>query len=126
MTAQNALIYIVEDDGDVRASLQIALEACGYKVRAHASAEALLAGDMPRDVDCVVSDYNLPGMSGLDMIEKLRSSGSKSPAIVISANAKTFLARAARANVVAVLRKPAAYDALTQWLELIYGPQHAH
>jgi FixJ family two-component response regulator len=122
----NALIYIVEDDGDVRASLQVALEASGYAVRAFCSAEALLASDAPRDIDCIVSDYNLPGMSGLDMIEKLRSTGSKSPAIIVSANAKTFVARAARANVVAVLRKPAAYEALTQWLELIYGQRDTH
>ena len=122
----NALIYIVEDDSDVRASLQVALEASGYAVRAYPSAEALLAGDAPRDIDCIVSDYNLPGMSGLDMIEKLRSTGSKSPAIIVSANAKTFVARAARANVVAVLRKPAAYEALAQWLELIYGQQDIH
>ncbi len=73
MTTDNShLIFVIEDDDGVRNSTCTLLEALGYTARPFASAEALLAdadGPMP---DCLVLDYNLPGMSGMDLIELLR------------------------------------------------------
>jgi two-component system response regulator FixJ len=118
-TDNKHLIFVIEDDEGVRNSTCILLEALGYVARPFASAEALLAaadGVMPA---CLVLDYNLPGLSGMDLIELLRSRGMTMPAIIVSANGRHLSARAARAGVAVVLRKPLAADALAQWLEQI-------
>ena len=90
-------------------------------MRDFADAEAfLLAGD-GRDADCIVLDHQLSGMSGLDLIAKLRALGVMSPAIIISGEARPILHRAAKEGVHAVLRKPLAADALLQWLAQIFS-----
>jgi two-component system response regulator FixJ len=115
----NPLIFVIEDDEGVRNSTCTLLEALGYNARPFASAEALLeAPDAPAPA-CLVLDYNLPGMSGLDLIEQLRSRGARVPAVIVSANGRHLAPRAARAGVAAVLRKPLVADALAQWLEQI-------
>lgn len=115
------LVYIVEDDDEVRSSTRVLLEASGYAVRDFASGEQLLAAGNANEAGCIVLDYNLPGMSGLDLIEFLRLQGVRAPAIMVSANGKQLVGRAAKADIVAMLRKPMAADALEQWLEQIFS-----
>lgn len=120
MTIDNShLIFVIEDDEGVRHSTCILLEALGYTARPFASAEALLEAPDGPAPDCLVLDYNLPGLSGMDLIDLLRSRGMNVPAIIVSANGRHLAARASRAGVAAVLRKPLAADALAQWLEQI-------
>lgn len=121
MSAEHRLVFIVEDDEAVRASTRILLEASGYTVKDFASAEQLLAAGNAGEAGCIVLDYNLPGISGMDLIEALRSQGVQTPAIIVSSIGKQLIARAAKAGVVAMLRKPMAADALIQWLEQIFA-----
>jgi two-component system response regulator FixJ len=118
-TDNSHLIFVIEDDDAVRASTCTLLEALGYVPRAFASAEDMLAADDVPPPACLVLDYNLPGLSGMDLIDLLRSRGKNVPAIIVSANGRHLAARAARAGVAAVLRKPLAAEALAQWLEQI-------
>jgi two-component system, LuxR family, response regulator FixJ len=120
MNTEQHLVFVVEDDEAVRASTRALLEASGYAVRDFASAEQLLAIGNTDDAGCMVLDYNLPGMSGIELVESLRAQGDRTPAIMISSNGKQLIARAAKAGVAAVLRKPMVADALTQWLEQIF------
>ena len=120
MDTEHRLVFIVEDDEAVRASTRALLEASGYTVRDYASAEQLLAVGNVAEAGCMVLDYNLPGMSGIELVESLRAQGNRTPAIIISSNGKQLIARAAKAEVAVVLRKPTAADALTQWLEQIF------
>jgi FixJ family two-component response regulator len=113
-------IFVVEDDEDVRGSTRLFLEALGYEVLEFATAEALLAADCASLADCLVMDYQLPGMSGLDLLVALRACGCIAPAIFVSANGFHLQSRAAQLGVMAVLRKPLAADALSQWLEQIF------
>jgi two-component system response regulator FixJ len=120
MGAEQRLVFIVEDDAAVRASTRVLLEASGYVVRDFSSAEQLLdVGDLSQ-AGCIVLDYNLPGMSGIELLESLRAQGDRTPAIIVSSNGKQIVQRAARAGVAAVLRKPITADALTQWLDQIF------
>jgi FixJ family two-component response regulator len=121
VSVEQRLIFIVEDDEAVRASMRVLLEASGYAVRDFANAEDLLAAGTVHQADCIILDYNLSGMSGMDMIEILRAQNVQIPAIMVSSNGKPLVARAAAAGVAAMLRKPMAADALTQWLEQIFA-----
>lgn len=78
-------VLVVEDDPAVRALLQDALQMAGFKVTAaqHAEeAQNLLRTDRP---DIIVSDINLPGSSGLDLLEWLRAANNQIPFIALTA-----------------------------------------
>ena len=119
MNAEQRLVVIVEDDEGVRGSMRALLEATGYSVWDFASAEQLLAAADIHAAGCIVSDYSLPGITGMDMIEALRARGIWVPAIIVTANARGITARAERAGVAMVLRKPMTAETLTQWLDEI-------
>ncbi len=119
MNTAKRLVFLIEDDEAVRASMRTLLEASGYCVKDFPTAEQLLAEEDARQARCIITDYHLPGISGLDMIETLRAQGVATPAIIVSGNGKDLVARASRAGVAAVLRKPMAAEALIQWLEQI-------
>jgi FixJ family two-component response regulator len=110
-------VYVVEDDDAVRASVRLLLETVGYVVRDYASAEALLADDGTTDAACFLLDFQLGGMSGLDLLERMRAQGVRTPAIIVTANANLSDERYKRANVLAVLRKPAPAADLLDWVE---------
>ena len=99
--------------------MRVLLETSGYCVKDFPSAELFLAEADDRQARCIITDYHLPGITGMDLIESLRKQGVATPAIIVSANGKDLIARASRAGVAAVLRKPMAAEALIQWLEQI-------
>ena len=122
--AQKHLVFVVEDDDEVRVSTRALLEAAGYCVREFASGEGVIAAGDAGTAGCIVLDHNLPGMSGLELIRQLRAQGVQTPAVMVSGNGKPLVAAAARAGIAAVLRKPLSAEALEQWLELILsGPR---
>jgi FixJ family two-component response regulator len=121
MDIKERLVFIVDDDEEVRISTRVLLEVSGYIVQDFSRAEELLASANVRRAGCIVSDYNLPGMSGLELIETLRAHGINTPTIIVSSNGKHLVAQAVKAGVTAVLRKPMAAEALTQWLEQIFA-----
>ena len=114
--ARKHLVFVVEDDEDVRASTRTLLEASGYVVREFASGEDVIAAGDAGTADCIVLDHNLSGMSGLEMMRQLRSDGIRAPAIMVSGNGNSLVAAATRAGIAAVLRKPISAEALEQWL----------
>jgi FixJ family two-component response regulator len=77
-------LVVVEDDEQVRRSLARFLRARGYDVRAFESAEDWLAGVCP--ADGAIIDINLPGMSGLDLDDRLRREGRAIPTVFITAH----------------------------------------
>jgi FixJ family two-component response regulator len=110
------LIFVIEDDDGVRQSTQALLEASGFNVRTFANAEEMLAAGTVREAGCLVLDYHLSGMTGIELIETLRAQGLQMPAIMVTSNGTKLGLRAAHAGVTAVLRKPLAADALEEWL----------
>ena len=83
--ARRLRIVVVEDDASMRHSIGRLLRASGFECVEYDSAEALLQSEDPQDWDCLVTDMHLPGMSGLDLVEKLRLQHPAMPAVFITA-----------------------------------------
>jgi two-component system response regulator FixJ len=115
------LIFIVEDDEDVRASTRLFLETEGYRVKEFADVYAFLAVTDGREADCIITDIHLPGPSGLDLIALLRARGVATPAIIVSANSDQAARHASELGVIAVLGKPLAAEALAERLHRLFS-----
>ncbi len=85
-----ALIYIVEDDGNIREIEQFALQNSGYAVRAFGDGESLLASFTDILPDLILLDIMLPGIDGLNILRKIRADGvtKKIPVIMVTAKTK--------------------------------------
>lgn len=100
------LVYIIEDDEAVRSSTRLWLETMNYEVGAFPSAEAFLQDTEGREAGCLLLDYHLGGMNGVDLLELLRSRGVTTPAIILTANRNLPRERLSQVGVLAVLPKP--------------------
>ena len=78
-------VLVVDDDEDVRASLERGLRLSGFDVRTAADGEAALAAVRADEPACVVLDLTLPGIDGVEVVRRLRASGVDVPVCVLSA-----------------------------------------
>lgn len=100
-------VFVIDDDGDVRASIQRLLKTVGLRGEAFASAQDFLRRNMPEGPTCLILDIRLPGMSGLEVQRKLIDAGLSIPVIFISAHADVDMAvRAMKFGAVEFLTKP--------------------
>jgi len=100
-------IAIVDDEEPVRKALQRLLLASGFEVESYASGKEFLASHAEPPPDCLILDMHMPGMSGLQVIDALRSAGRELPTVVITAyDAPEISAQCRAAGVSAYLRKP--------------------
>jgi two-component system response regulator FixJ len=107
------VIHVVEDDEPMRDSLVELLEEAGYKARAYASGEELLARGTAAERGCVVSDMRMPGIDGLTLLRRLQADGSGLPLILITGHGDVPMAvNAMKAGAVDFLEKPFEPDAL--------------
>jgi FixJ family two-component response regulator len=97
-------LAVVDDDDDVRTALDRLLRAMGYQVVGFASAEAFEARSV--DVDCAIVDMRLPGMSGLELCERLRRSPSPLPTVLVTGDAHQLAADLPAASDSPFLNKP--------------------
>jgi two-component system, LuxR family, response regulator FixJ len=107
-------VILVEDDPAVLGALAFAFETDGYAVRSYANAEALLAAPPDRGRHCLVIDEKLPGLSGLDLLARLRIFGVATPAILITSNPTYLTRRRAAAAGVEIVEKPLLGDRLSK------------
>jgi two-component system response regulator FixJ len=112
------VIVIVDDDDGVRDSTRVLLEACGYATDGYASANEFLEKTSGKSGDCLLLDVQMPGMTGIELLEHLRRSGIQTPVVLMTANIEGIGDRAVRAGAVTVLRKPFVEDALLKWIAL--------
>jgi FixJ family two-component response regulator len=118
---QPAVLVIVDDDPPLLAALKFSLEVEGFEVRAYATAESLLAEREFPELGCLILDYQLPGLDGLELLARLRSRGVTMPAVLITTPNPRVLARAAAANV-PVVPKPLLTDALLDTVRRLVNP----
>lgn len=106
-------IAVVDDDAAVRHALKFALEFEGLQVRLYDSARALLADPEVARLGCLVIDYRMPDVDGLELVEALHRQGLAMPIIMITGRANPNMReRANRAGIVMVLEKPLSDGAL--------------
>ena len=89
---------IIDDDESVRIATSSLVRSLGWDVRLYASAEDFLASGQIADVACVISDVQMPGMSGLDLQRHLAGSGNRVPVILITAFPLDHVRRQAEAD----------------------------
>jgi two-component system, LuxR family, response regulator FixJ len=102
------VIFVIEDNVSVRDATRMLLSAIGYSVRAFADAGECLAAIAADAPACVISDLQMPGMDGAELIEELARRSAPVPVIVITGlgPGSPLLARAQGGGASAVLFKP--------------------
>ncbi|MEI8276935.1 MAG: response regulator FixJ [Hyphomicrobiales bacterium] len=101
------IIYVIDDDDAVRQSLEFLLKTAGMTVRGFEHAKAFL--DILPQVQrgCVITDVRMPGMSGIDLLSRLKDSNPNLPVIVITGHGDISLAvEAMKIGAIDFLEKP--------------------
>ena len=109
-------LIIVDDDPDIRRGLAILLRSHGHRVTVFASAEDYLADAV--DGHCAILDIALPGMSGLELNDRMTALGRRMPVVFITATVERSVLAAVQRTGHAVLKKPLVENGL---LEAIAG-----
>jgi FixJ family two-component response regulator len=105
-------VLVVDDDPAVRSSLQFFLEIEGFVVRAYACGSDLLNDLNMPESGCLVIDYRLPSMNGLDLLSELRRRSIKLPAILVTTNPTSSVRAQTAAAGALLIEKPLLNEAL--------------
>ncbi|OYX88830.1 MAG: two-component system response regulator [Azorhizobium sp. 35-67-5] len=101
------MIAIIDDDEAVRLATESLVRSLGLGAMVFGSAEAFLVSAARRDTACVITDVQMPGMSGIDLQARLRTEGDTLPLIFITAFPEDRIRTQARAaGAVGFLAKP--------------------
>jgi FixJ family two-component response regulator len=104
-------VFVIDDDEDMRNSLQWLIESIGLAVVSFASAEQFLAARIPKQAGCLLLDVRMPGMGGLRLLEHLRRHGGDLPVIFFTGHGDVPMAvRALKAGAFDFLEKPASHQ----------------
>jgi two-component system, LuxR family, response regulator FixJ len=108
-----AHVSVIDDDDAVRDSLAFLLEAAGIATRAYGSAADFLAAPASEEAACIITDVRMPGMTGTELLRRLKESGRRIPVIVMTGHGDIALAvEAMKLGAVDFFEKPFADEAL--------------
>jgi FixJ family two-component response regulator len=108
------MISIVDDDRAVREGLTDLVKSMGFGAESYSSASGFLSSSGRRITSCLIADVKMPKMSGLELHDRLVTSGDMIPIILITAFPNDRdRAWAARSGVICYLAKPFNYDDLS-------------
>lgn len=104
---EQAVVFVIDDDADLRDGLSNLLRSVGLQVRAFGSATDFLESKLPDAPSCLVLDVRLPGLSGLDFQSELIKKNIGMPIVFMSAHGDIpMTVRAMKAGAVEFLPKP--------------------
>jgi FixJ family two-component response regulator len=119
------LVSIVDDDESARLSTESLIRSMGWPTRTFASAEAYLQSIPSAGADgtgCLISDVRMPGMSGVEMFERLLALGAAPPTVFMTAFPTDALrAQVMASGALALLEKPVDVAALEHHLTQVLG-----
>lgn len=119
---QYPLIALVDDDDAVRLSLASLMRSLGYRVAVFASAEAFLAEVEAIGPAALITDMQMPGISGLELLARMNQRGLAAPSIVMTAFPSDAMRAACLAQgALAYLPKPTDADTIARILEAELG-----
>jgi FixJ family two-component response regulator len=119
---ETGIVFVVDDDDQVRRSLERLIRSVGLEVRVFDSARAFL-DEPPVEVPaCLVLDVRMPGLSGLDLQQKLNETGDQVPVIFMTGHGTIPMSvRAMKAGAVDFLQKPFDEQALLDAVNVALG-----
>lgn len=113
MAAREAVVHVVDDDDAIRHSIVFQLETAGLRALDYASAEAFLEVAPQVTAGCVLTDLRMPGLGGLELVQRLNELNFRLPVIMMSGHGDIPLAvEAMKAGVSDFLEKPLDDDHL--------------
>ncbi|HMK89792.1 MAG TPA: response regulator FixJ [Methylocystis sp.] len=120
------LVHVIEDDPGVLHSIELLLSAEGFEVKTYASAESFLEGIGSSLQGCVVTDVRMPGMSGVELLSKIKDRGLAAPVVVITGHGDIPLAvRAMKLGALDLLEKPFRPEDLISSIRQALSIRHA-
>ena len=118
-------IAIVDDDDSVRSALEGLVRSSGYKTRTYCSALDFLGANLKNEIHCLISDIQMPGMSGVEMLKQLIATGYHIPTIFITAYPAAAPPPGAYSpDLVTCLSKPCDADKLLDSIEVALQQLH--
>ena len=99
-------VLVLDDDAAVRNSLKFSLEAEGFFVRLYADPDQLLNDGSPPVPSCLIVNYNMPAMNGLEFVARLRDRHISIPVILVTGHLSENIRRRAAIAGVSVVEKP--------------------
>jgi len=107
MAETQSIVYVVDDDSDVRNAMDTLMRSVGYKVRTFTSAAEFLRAKLSDAPACLLLDVRMPGMSGLDLQSEMTKANVDIPIIFITGHADVAMAvKVMKAGAVEFLTKP--------------------
>lgn len=105
--ASEPVIHVIDDDDAARHSLEFLIDCAGYAVRTYGSAGAFLDAVPDLEPGCIITDVRMPEMSGLQLIDRLKTLGVTQPVIVVTGHADVPMAiEAMKQGVADFIEKP--------------------
>ncbi len=121
------LVQIIDDDDALRDSLTFLLSSAGIEAKSYESAGAYLNDPQRGVAGCIITDVRMPGMSGIDLLRKLKSDGVALPVIVMTGHGDVPLAvEAMKLGAFDFIEKPFDDDALLASVRGALGVQEKH
>ncbi|EIM29805.1 response regulator transcription factor [Microvirga lotononidis] len=118
MKTLSRTVFLVDDDEDVRDALQMLLRTAGFAVEPFPSALAFLERRDHKAEGCIVADVRMPGVSGLQLLERLAAEGERMPVVVITGHGDVSACRRAfKGGAVDFLTKPVDEQVLIEAIE---------
>ena len=113
-------ISVIDDDDSVREAMKNLVNMLGYSVDAFASAEAFLTSGLVNSTACVITDVQMPGMSGVELQRHLLAGGHPVPVIFVTAFPNESIRdRVMRDGAIGYLSKPLQKQSLLDCLERV-------
>jgi FixJ family two-component response regulator len=112
---KSQIVSIVDDDASVRAAMRSLLKSLGFVAFVFESAEDFLSSPQVEDSSCLITDVQMPGMSGLDLQDRLMAQGNRIPIIFITAFPEdTIRKRVQAGGALGFLEKPFAVKTMIE------------
>lgn len=119
MMAEQARVYVIDDDEAMRDSLNFLLDSSGFDVTLFDNAQAFLDRLPTLAFGCVVSDVRMPGIDGIELLKRMKAIGSSFPILVMTGHGDVPLAvEAMKLGAVDFLEKPFEDERLVAMIEL--------
>ncbi len=115
MLDESPIVFVIDDDRDMRESLQWLLESAGFRVESYESAEQFLERAELRRPGCLLLDVRMPGMGGLRLLEQMNSDAANLPVILFTGHGDVTMAvNALKTGAFDFVEKPATHQEILE------------